>query len=169
MAHWATGITWKEASRLNELMRPAGPAVGSQLVTLEEAVEQTLPTTPEAASATEQCWSMEQSRRLFLPSDSPISTRNKNSLTYFISCLAAAAGHSDISAQNCTMQTLYILPITLYSGVFFLKCPHNSCPFTLSWRSHELPLPVLVHSIGALLSFNLIIQEQHKKPPRLLA
>lgn len=45
---------------------------------------------------------------------------------HFISCLPAAAGHSDVSAQNCTVLCrLNILSITLYSGVFFLRCPHN--------------------------------------------
>lgn len=38
---------------------------------LEEAVEQRVPT-PEAASATEGCWSMERYRRLFHSSDFPI-------------------------------------------------------------------------------------------------
>lgn len=55
VALWATGITWEEASRLNKLTRTAGPAVGSRLVTLEEAVEQRLPTVPDTASATKRC------------------------------------------------------------------------------------------------------------------
>ena len=40
-----TGIKAKDGNRLNRLIRKAGSVVGSQLVTLEELVEQRMPST----------------------------------------------------------------------------------------------------------------------------
>lgn len=53
---------------------------------------------------------------------------------HFISCLPAAAGHSDVSAQNCTMQTEY----SVHHFVFWCIFPEMSSQQMVSSavRSH---------------------------------
>lgn len=43
VVRWGTGVVSKDANKLNALMMTAGAVLGSQLVNLEEVVEQRLP------------------------------------------------------------------------------------------------------------------------------
>lgn len=47
VVRWGTGVVSKDANKLNALMMTAGAVLGSQLVNLEEVVEQRLPPEPE--------------------------------------------------------------------------------------------------------------------------
>lgn len=92
------------------------------VVTLEEVVEQRLPTITEAASATEWCWSMERYRRQFLSSDFPILLSwTKNSITWTLYQLLTRSCWS--LWHQCT--ELHYAD----SGVFFLKSSHNNRRF----------------------------------------